>query len=186
MHILQTGVNGEVGREQLLFLLEQGHTVLATDVVPLLPDIREKAEKSRSGSWKFQLLDCKDLAAIDAILEGAQPPIEGVIHYGAVSQPLGSNFRIVHNNNTVSSYNILESCASHGINRVVQASSINAPGMGFAPENHITHDRLPINEECPMRPVSRRLASSRLTTLQEDPYSLSKASVPFMRFFSLS
>ncbi len=154
MHILQTGVNGDVGREQFLFLLEQGHTVLATDAVPLLHEVRSRAEGISSGKWVFQVLDCREPDAIDRILETAQPRIEGVIHHGAISHPLGDNFRTVHNNNVVSSYNILEACARRGIHRIVQASSVNAPGLGFAPDGHITHDKLPIDETCAMRPVS--------------------------------
>lgn len=182
MHILQTGVNGELGREQFLFLLKQGHTVLATDVVPLLPDVRARAEYFPSDKWTFQQLDCRDLGAIHHILENAQPPIDGVIHYGAISHPIGDNFRVVHNNNVVGSYNILEACGSRGINRVVQASSVNAPGMGFTHQGHITHDKLPIDETVAMRPVSTaRLTERRWHRLQrciqEDPYSLSKTLV---------
>lgn len=161
MHILQTGVNGEVGREQFLYLIEQGHTVVGTDAVPLLPEVRLRAENAKAGKWTFEVLDCRDMAAIEALLERAQPPIDGVIHYGAISHPVGPNFRAVHNNNVVGSYNILEACASRGINRVVQASSVNAPGLGFAPEGHITHDNLPIDETCAMRPVSPCMSSSR-------------------------
>lgn len=172
MHILQTGVNGELGREQFLHLVAQGHMVLATDAVPLLPEVGARAEGMLQ--WTFQLLDCRDMAAIEHLLDTAQPPIDGVIHYGAISHPLGDNFRVVHNNNVVGSYNILEACASRGINRVVQASSVNAPGLGYAPDGHITHDKLPIDETCAMRPVSGQRLSSRS---QEDPYSLSKTYV---------
>lgn len=154
MHILLTGVCGEVGQAQFLYLLEQGHTLLATDVVPLLPHIRSQAESAHAGKWTFSQIDLREISAIDALLDSASPPIEGVIHYGAISQPLGDNFRIVHNNNVVGSYNMLEACASHGIFRVVQASSVNAPGLGYCAEGHITHDRLPIDETCAMRPVS--------------------------------
>jgi nucleoside-diphosphate-sugar epimerase len=151
MHILQTGVNGDLGREQFIYLVSRGHTVIATDIIPLLPEVRARVE-GKPG-WTFQQLDCRDMAAIEGILDTEK--LDGVIHYGAISHPMGENFRKVHNSNVVGSYNILEACASRGINRVVQASSVNAPGLGFAPEGHITHDKLPIDETCAMRPVSR-------------------------------
>jgi nucleoside-diphosphate-sugar epimerase len=129
MFILLTGANGDVGREQFLYLLEKGHTVLATDIVALLPEVRARAERIKTGKWTFQQLDCRDLNAVYNIIDTTQPRIEGVIHYGAISHPKGEMFRLVHNNNVVSSYNILEACGSRGVNRVVQASSVNAPGI---------------------------------------------------------
>jgi type IV secretory pathway VirB10-like protein len=54
----------------------------------------------------------------------------------------------------VSSYNVLRTAVDRGVRRIVQASSVNAHGLSFAPEGHTRFERFPITEEVERRPVS--------------------------------
>jgi len=160
MHILLTGSVGRVGSHTLLYLLSQGHTVLASDIVPL-PDHLVKALQPHESAYTFEQCDVTDYEAFERIVRSAQPPIEGVIHLGAIPHPLNNDPRKVHNNNVVGSYNVLKTSIDCGIKRLVQASSVNAPSLTFPPEGHQRFPELPITENTPLLP--------------EDPYSLSKA-----------
>jgi UDP-glucose 4-epimerase len=64
----------------------------------------------------------------------------------------------VHNNNVVGSYNALRAAVEVGIQRVCQASSVNATGLAYS--RWPRFDYFPLDEEHP--------------TYNEDPYSLSK------------
>ena len=64
----------------------------------------------------------------------------------------------VHNNNVMGSYNALRAAVEVGIQRVCQASSVNATGLAYSRWPHF--DYFPLDEEHP--------------TYNEDPYSLSK------------
>ena len=64
----------------------------------------------------------------------------------------------MHNNNVVGNYNALSTAARLGIQRVCQASSVNATGAVYS--RWPRYDYLPLDEQHP--------------TYNEDPYSLSK------------
>jgi UDP-glucose 4-epimerase len=65
---------------------------------------------------------------------------------------------VVHNNNVVGSYNVLQAAVENGIMRICQASSVNAIGHSYSRDPH--YDYLPIDEEH--------------ANYSEEPYSLSK------------
>ncbi|ORY28309.1 hypothetical protein BCR39DRAFT_594225 [Naematelia encephala] len=161
MHILLTGAAGKVGSHVLKYFLNRGHSVTALDVVPLPVSLTSSVPESQAKLLRSQVIDLTDFKAYQAILESSPEGIDGVVHLGAIPDPLSHDPRIVHNNNVTSSYNVLQTSMAHGITRIVQASSVNAPGLSFGPEGHLRFDSLPIREEHPSRP--------------EDPYALSKA-----------
>jgi UDP-glucose 4-epimerase len=68
------------------------------------------------------------------------------------------NIETVHNTNVLASYNALSAAARVGIQRVCQASSVNATGAAFS--RWPRYDYFPLDEQHP--------------TYNEDPYSLSK------------
>lgn len=148
MHVLLTGATGRCGQRTLKLLVQGGHTVLATDQLP--PPSTEPLPPG----VKFQLASLTDLSNVDALFADAQ--FDGVIHLGAIPNPRPElDDRELHNNNVVSSYNILRTAVDKGVKRIVQASSVNAHGLSYAPEGHTTFDRFPITEEVERRPVSQ-------------------------------
>jgi UDP-glucose 4-epimerase len=81
-----------------------------------------------------------------------------LIHLAAIPTPGRHPDHVVHNNNVVGSYNALRAAAELGIQRVCQASSINATGAAYS--RWPRYDYFPLDEQHP--------------TYNEDPYSLSK------------
>ena len=154
MHILLTGASGRVGSYTLLHLLSHSHSVLATDLTPLPTHLPPPPPSPTP----FPRLDLTDHRALSALLAASDPPIDAVVHLGAIPHPHGRDPREVYANNTVSNYNVLRTALDLGIRRVVQASSVNAAGLIFNQPARQKHDKLPLNEESPMRPV--RSASS--------------------------
>jgi nucleoside-diphosphate-sugar epimerase len=155
MRILLTGAAGLVGSHVLHVLLEAGHTVIATDIVPLPSSILDRIPSQHNSFLTHHVLDLTDYKALDALLDSLDGVIHGVIHLGAIPNPLRHDPRQVYNNNVTSNYNILQTCANRGIHRVVQASSVNAPGLSYTPAGHQRFDELPITEETPLRAVSK-------------------------------
>ncbi|MBC8336180.1 MAG: NAD(P)-dependent oxidoreductase [Anaerolineales bacterium] len=145
MRIAITGGNGRIGQAVVELALTQGHTVVNID--------RIKGDADLSGVTHFQL-DTTDYDSFKKVLDGC----EALIHLAAIPGPGYHPDHIVHNNNVVSSYNALRAAAELGINRVCQASSINAIGGAYSRLPH--YDYFPLDEEHP--------------TYNEDPYSLSK------------
>ncbi|WWD16109.1 hypothetical protein CI109_100534 [Kwoniella shandongensis] len=167
MHILLTGASGLVGHDVLIYLLSQGHTVLATDIVPLPDHILSKltdAIPDLSSKFKYLTVDLCSHTAVQQLFDDAQAtttPIEGVIHLGAIPNPLNRDARVVHNNNVTSSYNVLYTAAKMGIKRITQASSVNATGLSYTTKGRQMYDEFPLSEE-------------KETYKGEDPYALSK------------
>jgi nucleoside-diphosphate-sugar epimerase len=159
MHILLTGASGAVGSHVLLYLLAEGHRVLAVDLHPFPEAVIVKVSqipKHAQAAHTFAQCDLTDYKAFEAILQSAQPAVEGVIHLGAIPNPTGHDDRNVHNNNVVGSYNVLKSSALYGVKRIVQASSVNALGLTFTPAEHRRFSKLPISEDIPTTCVSGR------------------------------
>jgi len=80
------------------------------------------------------------------------------VHMAAIPAPGHRPDHEVHNNNVMGSYNALRAAVEVGIQRVCQASSVNATGLAYSRRPRF--DYFPLDEEHP--------------TYNEDPYSLSK------------
>ncbi len=93
-----------------------------------------------------------------ADVEQALQGCDALVHLAAIPSPGGQPDHVVHNNNVVGSYNALSAAATLGINRVCQASSVNATGATYS--RWPRYDYFPLDEQHP--------------TYNEDPYSLSK------------
>ena len=167
MHILLTGAAGRIGSHTLFYLLDRGHTVLATDASDLPAEVADRT-KQYGSAVTFQQLNLMDIDAVEELVVGQDRSasgrqttdglratrVEGLIHLGSIPSPNGELFKTVHNNNVCGTYNIVSTCASRGVKRIVQASSINAMGVSFQPEGHQVWEELPIDEESPDKPVS--------------------------------
>jgi nucleoside-diphosphate-sugar epimerase len=152
MHILLTGSSSNVGSGVLLHLLASGHNVTALDIIPLPASIRSQLPADTLDRLTTHILDLTDYHALERIFDSAT--FDGVIHLCAIPHPKGSDPRLVHNNNIVTSYNVLCTAAMRGVRRIVQASSVNAIGLSYTPEGHQRFDALPLTEEAPFREAS--------------------------------
>lgn len=152
MKIAITGASGNLGSRIVRICLQQGHSVVGIDKAQprAHPEVPAGAPKD---AWRFIELDVRDYDQVYAALSGN----DAVIHLAAIPNP-GDYVHETHNLNVVSSWNVLRSSAELGIERICQASSINAIGMCWG-DNPII-DYVPMDEKHPCRP--------------EDPYSLSK------------
>ncbi|MET0134624.1 MAG: NAD(P)-dependent oxidoreductase [Kibdelosporangium sp.] len=107
MKVLVTGARGIIGRRAVRHLTDSG-----ADVVPLADGI-----------------DAGDESAVGLALEGCA----AVVHLAALAHPSLGTPRQVFTNNVVSTFTVLAQAATHGVPRVVVASSVNASGVGLNP-----------------------------------------------------
>jgi nucleoside-diphosphate-sugar epimerase len=151
MHILVTGAAGLIGSHSMRSLLEQGHTVTATDIAPLPQALLDSLSQ-----YPLEQItaDLTSIPAVDAIFDAADPPFDAVVHVGGVRSPVGMDPRLVHNINVTATYNVLYTAVSRGVRRLVQASSCNALGLSWTKPEHWHLDYVPVDEKHPKRPVS--------------------------------
>jgi UDP-glucose 4-epimerase len=161
MKIAVTGGSGNIGRAVIEMALAQGHRVVSIDRAPPSQDaaIRQRNKNSSARdepqpNVTFIEADITNYAAFENALRGC----DALVHLAAIASPKGYPDYEVHNNNIVGSYNALSAAARLGIDRVCQASSINAIGAAYSRVPR--YDYFPVDEEHP--------------TYNEDPYSLSK------------
>lgn len=153
MYVLVTGAAGLIGSHIMVALLEQGHTVLATDINPLPPIVRKQIA-SHLGKVQEVTGDLTKIPFVDELFASAQSPLDGIMHIGGIRSPIGLDPRLVHNINVVATYNVLQTAAARGVKRIVQASSCNALGLSWTSKEHWNLDAVPLNEQSVMRPVS--------------------------------
>ena len=155
MHILLTGASGQVGSHTLIYLLRRAHKVTALDINPPPPAVEASIKRltdDQQSNYTFIQCDLTDFRAFEDVLGKTQP--EGIIHLGAVPDPKTLDFRIVHNVNVTSSYNVLQTAARRGMPRIVQASSVNATGLSYSPDGHHIFQEMPVKESHALLPVS--------------------------------
>src|SRR5215471_4826457 len=122
MRIAVTGGNGHIGRSVVALALAQGHQVVSID--------RTASQQSDSLAANYEFLET-DLTSYSA-LEQSLSGCDAMIHLAAIPSPRGLPDYEIHNNNVVGSYNALSAAARLGIQRVCQASSVNATGAAYS------------------------------------------------------
>jgi nucleoside-diphosphate-sugar epimerase len=145
MKIAVTGGIGLIGRAVVDMALANGHEVVCIDIGGSSPHADGAA---------FVSADATRYDELEPALRGC----DALVHLAAIRSPIGHPDHIVHNTNVVASYNALSAAARLGIQRVCQASSVNAIGAAFS--RRPRYDYFPLDEQHP--------------TYNEDPYSLSK------------
>lgn len=145
MRIAVTGGSGDMGRNLIPYLLEQGHTVVSIDRAMPATNIP---------GVNFLIADTRDFGQFIASIRGC----DALVHLAAIRAPHNHPDPLIYAENTVGSYNALSAASALGIKRVCMASSINAIGGAFSRSPR--YDYLPLDERHP--------------TYAEDPYSLSK------------
>jgi nucleoside-diphosphate-sugar epimerase len=147
MRIAITGSTGRVGSAIVEMALADGHSIVSIDRVP-------PVKGSERPNVTFVQADLTDYDAFEQALRGC----DTLVHMAAIPAPGHHPDPEVHNNNVVTSYNALRAAAELGLQRVCQASSINAIGAAYSRMPRF--DYFPVDELHP--------------TYSEDPYSLSK------------
>jgi UDP-glucose 4-epimerase len=153
MRIAVTGGSGQIGRAVVALALAEGHQVVSVDVAPPPPPVSVSVDGVGSEPT-FVRADVTQYAELESALRDC----DALVHLAAIRSPIGRPDHEVHNTNVVASYNALSAAAHAGIERVCQASSINATGAAFSRQPR--YDYFPLDESHP--------------TYTEDPYSLSK------------
>src|SRR5215218_5578799 len=149
MRVLVTGARGKVGTATVVALMEAGHDVRATDV---LPPVFERPEPGEPDYFQADLTDAGDAFAV---VRGA----EAVVHAAAIPEPTHNPPHVVFQNNLMGVFNVLEAAIRFGVSRFVNISSETVPGF-FFPERPWLPDYLPVDERHPIRP--------------QDPYAIAK------------
>jgi len=161
MKIAVTGGTGNVGRAVIDMALSQGHSVVSIDRVPL--DLSGKTHRvlyvslrtvSKDDDITFVQTDMTDYDALVNAFQGC----DALVHMAAIPGPFHLPDHVVHNNNVAGSYNAMHAAIDVGIEKICQASSVNATGLAYS--RWPKFDYFPLDEEHP--------------TYSEDPYSLSK------------
>jgi nucleoside-diphosphate-sugar epimerase len=170
MKIAVTGGSGNVGRAVIKLALAQGHSVVSVDRIPY--DARGKSNPDQhdlSDTPNYSInpdqpapgnnfcsvqADITDYDALVSAFRGC----DALVHQAAIPAPGHFPDHVVHNNNVTGSYNAMRAAVEVGIERICQASSVNATGLAYS--RWPRFDYFPLDEEHP--------------TYSEDPYSLSK------------
>src|SRR5687767_3971679 len=147
MKIAVTGGSGRIGRAIIDMALTRGDSIVSIDRV------NPEDNAAQSNITHIQA-DITDYIALENAMRGC----EALVHMAAIPAPGRHPDHEVHNNNVTGSYNALRAAVEVGIQRVCQASSVNATGLAYS--RWPRFDYFPLDEEHP--------------TYNEDPYSLSK------------
>ncbi len=148
MRIAITGSTGRVGSAIVDMALADGHSLVCIDRVAPAEEVAPLPNTT------FVQAEMSDYEALLNAVYGC----DALVHMAAIASPGHHPDHVVHNNNVVGSYNALRVAAELGIQRVCQASSINAIGSAYS--RMPRYDYFPVDELHP--------------TYSEDPYSLSK------------
>jgi len=147
MKIALTGASGGIGRAIAAAAPAHGHEIVGLD-------LRRHPDWPDRNGYRFVETDVRAYDAVFAAFETC----DALIHMAAHPAPTGRIDHVVHNDNVAGSYNVMRAAIERGIERICQASSVNAIGLSFSREPHFEY--LPIDEKHP--------------TSAEEPYSLSK------------
>jgi len=147
MKIAVTGGSGRVGKGVVDMALAEGHHVVSIDRV-------RPSDVTDQPNFTYIQADIADYGALENAFRGC----DALVHMAAIPRPGPLPDHVVHNNNVTGSYNALRAAAEVGVQRICQASSVNATGLAYSRWPHF--DYFPLDEQHP--------------TYNEDPYGLSK------------
>jgi nucleoside-diphosphate-sugar epimerase len=161
MRIAITGGTGNVGRAVIDLALSLGHSIVSIDRIPL--DLSGKTHhisyvSPNNVSPEADITHVQaDITDYDALVNAFRG-CDAMVHMAAIPAPGHLPDHVVHNNNVSGSYNALRAAVEVGIERICQASSVNATGLAYSRSPRF--DYFPLDEHHP--------------TYNEEPYGLSK------------
>lgn len=148
MRIGITGARGLVGKTVVKKCSEAGHATVQINRTP----------QEYDGTANSEMRTADVANNYDATVE-AFKGCDAIIHLAAISDPVGKNDWLVHNNNVNSAFNGFHAAGSLGITRVCYASSVNAIGLAYS-NRPLFFDYFPIDEYVSEHPT--------------DPYAMAK------------
>lgn len=113
--IVLTGAAGALGARLRAPLANMAETLVSTDLAEALDNVADNETYTQA--------DVGDRDAMLALIEGA----DMVVHFGAIADE--APFDDILHSNIVGAYNIWHAAHTHGVRRVIYASSIHAMGM---------------------------------------------------------
>lgn len=131
--IIVTGGSGKAGRYIIEDLLSHGYEVINVDIKHHVDSLGIPIE-----------VDLSNLGQVYNVLAGA----DAVIHMAAIPRPRGYTSQVVFENNSLSTYNVLEACHDLNIRKVVIASSESIYGLAHGGPQYV-----PMDEEHPLTPI---------------------------------
>ena len=134
--IVVTGGAGRLGRKVVEDLVSRGYDVLSIDLV--------RPEKMQC---RFLSVDLTDPAAVRDVFQGA----DGVIHLGAIPGPLSQPPSVTFANNVQTTWNVAETAAALGVQRLVFASSVFTLGWHESADVYWPK-YVPVDEDHPLTP----------------------------------
>jgi nucleoside-diphosphate-sugar epimerase len=135
--VLVTGAGGTLGREVVLRLGADGHSVRAHDRVPLEKAVARNADEVVTGDLRN-----RDHSA--AVASG----VDAVVHAAALPSPLSASEDEVFTNNVESTYRLLNAAGRANVGRIVNVSSLSAIGLAWA-RREVSPERVPVTETHP-------------------------------------
>ncbi|MFN7090282.1 MAG: NAD-dependent epimerase/dehydratase family protein [Allorhizobium sp.] len=150
--IVFTGGSGKAGRHVVPYLLGKGHKVLNVDRAVLdVPGVHTLLTDVTNAGEVFNALSCH--FGYDGYeQEGGPKPVDAVVHFAAVPRILMHPDNKTFAENTVSTYNVIESAAKLGIKKVIIASSETTYGVCFA-EGDKDYKEFPLTEDYDVDPM---------------------------------
>ena len=157
MRIFFTGGSGKAGRHAIPVLQAAGHRVVNIDQVAsglantpeLLVDLCD------SGQVFGAMSQWADFDELDS----APQPYDAVVHFAAVPRIMIGTDGVAFQQNTQSTYNVIEAAVKLGIRKIIFASSETTYGVCFA-AGEVLPDYIPVDENHP--------------TVPHDSYAMSK------------
>ncbi len=144
MKILVTGGTGYIGSHTVVELQQQGYDVVIVDsLYNSSIEVLDNIEKITGIRPYFEQFDLCDADQTDILFAG-YPDIKAVVHFAAfksVGESVKEPLKYYHNN-LVSTMNLLDSMASHGVSHIAFSSSCTVYGQP---------DDLPVTESSPLK-----------------------------------
>lgn len=160
LRVLLTGAAGSIGTVVSTGLVDLGHTVIGLDRVPA-------PEGTTAEEWFVG--DCADAAFVEQTMADVRP--DAVVHLAGHPDELDLLGSLT--SHTITTAALLDAMVSHGVTRLVYASSNHA--VGRTPHGAFTPER-PIGEDAAPRPDTfygvGKVAAEAVMSLYADRYQV--------------
>jgi nucleoside-diphosphate-sugar epimerase len=134
MRVLMTGGTGDVGKAAVQLLAQRGFSVRVVG----------RSKNVAIPNAEYAACDIADYSRLREMVRG----FDAVVHLAAVRNPFDAPSEQVFLANAQGTFNVYKACEEEGIQRVVQASSINALGTYYG-KRPAQIRYLPVDEQHP-------------------------------------
>ncbi|GAB4049026.1 NAD-dependent epimerase/dehydratase family protein [Spirosoma litoris] len=150
--IFFTGGSGKAGKHVIPYLIDQGHTVLNVDLMPLdHPGVNNIVADITDSGQMFNALS--SYASLDELESGTGvPKFDAVVHFAAVPRILLKSDNETFRVNTIGTYNVIEAAVKLGIRKIIIASSETTYGICFS-DGQTNPKSLPLEEDYDVDPM---------------------------------